>query len=210
MRPGDAPVVKAAITMDYRTRQSRRRRYNEPGHAHELTFTCYQRFKFLQSERTCQWLADELNEARVEHEFRLWAYVFMPEHAHLTIYPSRPVYDIAVILKAIKEPVGRRAVTYLREFAPHWIPRITSQRGKRTESHFWQVGGGFDSNVCEPTVLWRMIEYIHLNPVRRGLVERASDWKWSSAAWYEGRGINGLIPDPLPAEWVDNMSQAVG
>jgi hypothetical protein len=28
------------------------------------------------------------------------------------------------------------------------------------------------------------IEYIHMNPVRRGLVKRAVDWKWSSASWY--------------------------
>ena len=31
-----------------------------------------------------------------------------------------------------------------------------------------------------------MINYIHLNPVRRGLVERAEDWAWSSARWYAG------------------------
>ena len=70
--------------MDYRKRQHRRRQYNEPGHAHELTFCCYNRFKFLQAERTCQWLADELNEARVKHEFHLWAYVSMPDHVSLS------------------------------------------------------------------------------------------------------------------------------
>ena len=30
------------------------------------------------------------------------------------------------------------------------------------------------------------IDYIHANPVRRGLVGRAEDWKWSSARWYAG------------------------
>ncbi len=29
-----------------------------------------------------------------------------------------------------------------------------------------------------------MIEYIHNNLVRRGLVDRATDWEWSSARWY--------------------------
>jgi REP-associated tyrosine transposase len=35
-------------------------------------------------------------------------------------------------------------------------------------------------------VLRAMIDYIHANPVRRGLVARAEDWEWSSARWYEG------------------------
>jgi putative transposase len=33
------------------------------------------------------------------------------------------------------------------------------------------------------------VGYIHLNPVRRGLVRKAKDWKWSSA--HEYAGING-------------------
>jgi putative transposase len=32
--------------------------------------------------------------------------------------------------------------------------------------------------------LWAMINYFHQNPVRRGLVQRATDWKWSSARFY--------------------------
>jgi hypothetical protein len=32
----------------------------------------------------------------------------------------------------------------------------------------------------------RAIDYIHANPVRRGLVEKAEDWEWSSARWYAG------------------------
>ena len=191
--------------MDYRKRQHRRRSYNEPGHAHELTFCCYKRFRFLAAERTCQWLADELNNARTKLAFQLWAYVFMPDHVHLVVYPLAPDYQIENILKAIKEPVARRAIEHVLLYAPGWIPRITRQRGKRMERCFWQSGGGFDSNTDEPRVLAEMIEYIHLNPVRRGLVERASDWKWSSAAWFEGRGTNGLAPDPIPAEWTSHI-----
>jgi putative transposase len=35
-------------------------------------------------------------------------------------------------------------------------------------------------------VLRAAIDYIHANPVRRGLVARAEDWEWSSARWYAG------------------------
>ncbi len=40
-----------------------------------------------------------------------------------------------------------------------------------------------------------MIEYLHANPVRRGLVSGPEDWKWSSAGWSEGK--NSLRPDPV-------------
>ena len=54
-----------------------RRNYNEPGHAHELTFCCYRGFTFLNAERTCKWLAEAIEAARVDLNFDLWAYVFI-------------------------------------------------------------------------------------------------------------------------------------
>ena len=98
-------------------------------------------------------------------------------------------------MKAIKEPVGRKAIQYMRAHAPSWLPRITVKRGQRLERRFWQAGGGFDRNVMEPHTLLAMIDYIHANPVRRGLVSAAEDWKWSSAGWREGK--NSLMPDPI-------------
>ena len=90
-------------------RRKHRRNYNEPGQAHELTFSCYRRYQFFTSDRTCQWLRDSIESARRDFDFALWAYVFMPEHIHLIVWPRRPVYDIAEIRQAIKEPVGRDA-----------------------------------------------------------------------------------------------------
>jgi len=54
------------------THQRRHRRNcNEPEHAHGLTFSCYKRFRFLQAERTCRWLADAIEEARADLHFSL-------------------------------------------------------------------------------------------------------------------------------------------
>ena len=50
--------------MDYRKRKLRRHTFNVPGDAHELTFSCYHRSKFLNAERTCLWLAEAINEVR--------------------------------------------------------------------------------------------------------------------------------------------------
>lgn len=187
--------------MDNRVHPPRRRNFNDVGHAHEFTFGCHRGYKFLTAERTCRWLADSIELARVKLDFALWAYVFMPEHVHLIVYPRRTSYDGAQIRKAIKEPVGREAVAYLAANSPGWLDRITRKRGDRTERLFWKSGGGYDRNVTEPGTLQAMIDYIHANPVRRGLVDRPEAWKWSSASWFEGSGVNDLRPDRVPPEW---------
>jgi putative transposase len=184
------------------TLRTHRKNINEPGHAHELTFSCYRRFPFLKSEQTCQWLAEAIENARSRECFSLWAYVFMPDHVHLLIYPHSSDYDMADIRKAIKKPVAERAIKYLVEHSPEWLPRITRQRGGRIERLFWQSGGGYDRNVTSPRVLLSVIDYLHMNPVRRGLVERAVEWKWSSAAWFLEAGSSPMTPDRIPADWL--------
>lgn len=191
--------------MHWQDRLQRPRAYNEPGQAHELTFSCYQRFAFLSKERTCKWLADAIRAARDELGYALWAYVFMPDHVHLIVFPVDREYDDSVFLKQVKEPVSRDAVKYLKREAPEWLPRIRRRRGKKVEHNFWQPGRGHDRNIDNPQTLRYMIDYIHLNPVRRGLVECAKDWKWSSAGWFEGMPLNDLQPDPIPWDWLEEI-----
>lgn len=175
---------------------------NERGHAHELTFSCYRRFPFLKAERTCQWLVESIDAARAQLDFDVWAWVFMPDHAHVIVYP-RGGYDIAEIRSAIKAPVGRKAVTYMRQHAPHWLALITRRRGQKRERLFWQSGGGYDRNVVTKHTLLSMIDYLHDNPVRKKLVVRARDWRRSSAAWYDELTETPLVPDRISPDWLE-------
>ena len=166
--------------------QKRRRRFDEACDARELTFCCYRCYRFLDRDRTRLWFLEELEHARQKWPFDLWAYVLMPEHVHLLVYPREPTLKVGKIAGQIKEAVARQAIAYLTIHAPDWLPRITVREGSRTRRRFWQPGGGYDRNVAEPSTVARMIEYIHANPVRRGMVAAAEDWAWSSARWYAG------------------------
>jgi len=44
---------------------------------------------------------------------------------------------------------------------------------------FWQRGGGYDRNFWSPKHTWQTIDYIHANPVVRGLCAGNVDWSWS-------------------------------
>jgi len=180
--------------------RKRCRRYDEPGHAHALTFSCYRRLPLLSKDRTRRWLIEAIDEARSLACFDLWAYVIMPEHAHLLLVPRSTTGGISQILWRIKRPVGRKAIAFLDSTSPGWLNRLTvvGPDGAR-ERRFWQAGGGYDRNIVKPETAWKLVEYLHLNPVRRGLVERPEDWEWSSARWYAGiRPVQLEIDDTLP------------
>src|SRR4051812_31168981 len=91
-------------------------RFDEVRHAHELTFSCHKKFPLLAKDRTRHWFLDALNKARVLHNFDLWAYVVMPDHAHAILCSRTRHYSISKILQSIKQPVARQATNYLRKY----------------------------------------------------------------------------------------------
>jgi putative transposase len=180
--------------------RKRCRRDNQPGHAHELTFSCYRRLPLLSRDRTRGWLIEAIEAARERMRFDLWAYVIMPEHVHILLCPREPLYEIARILWQIKRPVARRTIDHLRVHSPEWLTRLTATREDGTaRPRFWQAGGGYDRNIVDDQTALQVIAYIHENPVKRGLVERPEDWTWSSARWYAGiRPVSLEIDPTLP------------
>jgi putative transposase len=145
-------------------------RFNEPGHAHALTFSCAGRRPLFVSQRACELFVEGLAAARLSQEFDLWAYVVMPEHVHLLIRPRRRPYEISSILAAIKRPVA------------FWANR----EGISADSAFWLPGGGFDRNLDNAEAVHAEVEYMHGNPVRRGLCRNTTDWRYSSARFWAG------------------------
>lgn len=187
--------------------RKRVKHYHEPGDFHELTFSCYQRLPLLTNDTWRGHLAGSLDDALCEHAFRLVAFVFMPEHVHLLIWPtlrdagpecvSRFLADVKVgssqKVKAELESTGSRLLSQL----------TVRERPGRTVFRFWQEGPGYDRNLQTEASVTAGIDYLHLNPVRRRLCRLATDWKWSSARWYVSDGtacdpdlptIHGLPP----------------
>ena len=172
------------------------RRYNTPGQAHFLTFSCFRRQAFLNGDRARRWFIDALAAARSVHAFDLWAYVLMPEHVHLVLYPRRDEYAIGDILSDVKQPATRAALRFVRQHAPDFLVRMRDAQPNGKAAHrFWQRGGGYDRNLITPEEICEKINYLHENPVRRGLVLRPQDWLWSSARYYAERMDGVLKPD---------------
>jgi putative transposase len=176
------------------------RSYNEPGHGHELTFSCFHGLPLLSKDRSRSWFVSAMRCARRDLQLSLWAYVIMPEHVHLLFWPQQTEYKIARIRSGLKLPVATKALRFLRRTASSFLEKLKyAQPNGVVHYRFWQRGGGYDRNVIEPGTLWQMIEYIHNNPVRRGLVNVATEWVWSSARFYAGIRPVPIEMDPLPS-----------
>ena len=159
--------------------------YHQAGDLHELTFSCYRRLPLLTNDSWRQRLAGCIDAAGQQTAIELVAFVFMPKHVHLLVVPCSSDPEIDRYLALVKQPSSKWIKEQLVNTKSALVDRLTVQeRPGKTCFRFWQEGPGYDRNLNTPAAIEAAIDYIHQNPVRRGLVKRAVDWKWSSASWY--------------------------
>ena len=162
---------------------------NRPGDAHELTFSCYRRYKLFSKEYVRKLFLKSLAEARKKWRFEVWAYVIMPSHVHLLLHPLSNSYNISSIIKDIKQPVSRAVLKQLRQNAPGTLKLLLhSEKDGKPRYCFWQPGKGYDRNLYTAKAINASIRYMHANPVRARLCECELDWPSSSARWYADIG----------------------
>jgi putative transposase len=135
------------------------KRYQNQGCLHFITFSCFQRRPLLDSVQSREIFERELERVRQWYGCYITGYVVMPEHMHLLVSePERS--QLSVVIQMLKQITSRKL------------------RGSGLP-HFWQVRY-YDFPVWSEAKQIEKLRYIHRNPVRRGLVQRPEDWKWSS------------------------------
>jgi putative transposase len=184
-------------------KRTRRISFNDPGHAHFLTFSCFRHCQLFTDNSVCSLLANSINRARSQHGFDLWAYVFMPDHVHLLLRPRGEDYSVPQILKTIKGQFAKRLIDDWKTRHPYQLKRLQIQTPTGIGYRVWQRGGGFDRNLFSHDLIRKAIAYIEDNPVRKGLVSIPADWKWSSARARLGHSDEPLEVDEASWELVD-------
>jgi putative transposase len=171
------------------------RHFEQARHLHELTFSCFQRKPLLTNDLWRGLLGQSLQSACQDEDFLLIAFVFMPEHVHLLVLPQSSDSKVSRLLARTKQPFSKQIRELLESRGSPLLDQLTVQErpGKRC-FRFWQEGPGFDRNLFSPAAIAASIDYIHLNPVKRGLCEQAIDFKWSSARFH----IQNIVDVNLP------------
>ena len=175
-------------------RRKEMKRYEEPNHLRFLTFSCYRQLPLFEQDWAKATFADVLQVQRKKCRFHLIAWVVMTDHAHLLLWPNLPEYPVSKVLWGLKRDVARRVAAGFRDQGSPMLEQMQNPRGQH---QFWQRGGGHDRNIFSEDEIREKIDYINMNPVRKGLVETPVDWAWSSARWYAGDRDSGIPIDPI-------------
>jgi putative transposase len=134
-----------------------------------------------------------LADGRAKRPMRIIAYCLMPNHWHLLLWPEGD-NDLSRYLHWV---TGTHARRFRRATG-------TVGQGAVYQSRFEAVGV---TDLIHLLSVWR---YVERNPVRAHLVERAEDWKWSSAT-DSRRGSSDLsldvAPISRPREWLTIVNQ---
>ena len=150
------------------------KRYQQAGDLHFVTFRCYHRTAHLADSVAKETFEHSLEAMRRKYELAVVGYVVTPKHVHLLISePSEG--SLARALQALKISVSRKLTARL----------------------FWQRRY-YDFNVYTSKKRVEKLDYMHRNPVTRGLVERPEDWPWSSQRYYAS-GLQGTVE--IESEW---------
>lgn len=133
-----------------------------------------------------------IRDAQERIPLDLFAACLMPNHFHFVVR-SRLAGDVCAWV--------------------HWLLTTHSHRYHLTygtSGRVWQ--GRYKAFPIEQDAhLVTVLRYVERNPVRAGLVVRARDWRWGSAAWRHGPVARGALvhrpPVPLPRDWDDYVDE---
>ena len=147
-------------------------------------------------------LLDMWDRYRIRYDVRLLGYVIMPNHLHIVLWSEKGESVKRFVEQTLRRSSGRivelvaAAANTGDAQASAWLRLFRSHGGSGARAAVWKERGRAFP-VLTGDALTQKLGYVHENPVRWGLVERAEDWEFSSASWYtEGRG-------PLAIDAVD-------
>jgi len=121
---------------------------------------------------------------------KIYAYVILEDHLHLIAQSD----DIAKDIARFKSFTARAIIDYLKTKNVKTILEQLSfyKKAHKVDREFQLWQEGFQPKLIQSEqMMIDRINYIHNNPVKRGYIDEAQHWRYSSARDYEG--INGLI-----------------
>ena len=172
-------------------------------HLHFLTTTTYRRTRLFDSDRFKRNFITVLGDLRAELGFQIVGYVLMPEHCHLLLWPSESA-NPSQIMQRLEERTAKFILKNLRRNLQYpWCERMLGRLRLPPSVHHharyrvWQRKF-YDLNIWSEKKRTEKLNYMHNNPVKRGLVARLEDWPWSSWRFYYLGDSTLLAMDRMP------------
>jgi putative transposase len=154
------------------------------------------------SGAACDIVASSLYYCHELKGLRMNGYVIMPTHIHAIVFDK----DLnSKRLEATMTDFRKFTGRSLSDSCAQYMPRSFTETlhvaaGADRERRFWQASRHPEAIETEP--FWEQkLNYLHENPCRKGLVIRAVDWRYSSAAYYRSDGCGQSGVKITPIDW---------
>ena len=126
----------------------------------------------------------------------LYGYVIMSNHIHMIVQSEEG--KLSELIRDFKKFTARAIINKIeseaesrREWMLERFALAASGHSRNSKYQFWSYGS-HPEEIYTNKFMWTKLDYLHLNPVRAGLVARASQYVYSSASNYVND--KGLIP----------------
>ena len=162
----------------------------EPTAPHFMTCTILHWIPIFTRVQTTNIIFESLKYLQETDNLQIYAYVILENHLHLIASSD----DIAKSMAKFKSYTAKEILKYLQKENPKTILdqlAFYKKAHKKTATYqLWQEGIA-PKIIQSDNMMLERIQYIHNNPVKRGYIDEAKCWRYSSARDYEG--MNGLI-----------------
>ena len=154
-------------------------RYQQTREGHFITFSCYRRLPRLRTAKARDAFLRVLEKTRRRFDFVVMGYVVVPEHVHLLVSEPRRG-RLSATIQVLKQNSSRELRGRGRR---RNLAQAQLFREEPSGEHLWQRRY-YDFNVWTTRKRIEKLKYMHQNPIKRGLVQRPEDWRWSSYRAY--------------------------
>ncbi len=152
------------------------RRYYEEGSAYFITTVKEKRRVIFNDPWACDLFISVLTYNKFVCGYEVYGFVLMPDHVHVVLRP-RGEMNISEIMKRVKGNFSR------------FYNQVTGLSQRVWESGF------YDEGIRDQKQLMGTLEYMHNNPLRKGLVMNVGKYRYSSYRFYamDGKEFGVLV-----------------
>ena len=176
-----------------------RNRWNYSGYPYFVTTTAVEWINVFKGKEYFDILCESLIFCKDKFRCKMLAYCLMNNHVHLVVWLNQKaaISDFMRDFKKYTSVQIRKVLEQQGEAELLNMLRINAQSVKGQVFKLWQ--SRFDDLVLtKHETIKTKINYIHKNPVRKGLVLRPEEWFYSSARDYLSVGASAI---PVDVDW---------
>ena len=157
---------------------------------HHLTWTIVDKLPLLMRTQGKRIVLDALRYGCQHKGLHIYAYVMMSNHIHLIAAVAPDSGGLSKVVGQLKSHSSKQLMAWLAQSdAPEnavYLKHLLHRAELTGERNIWQRGNGAQT-LLYPRFTQQKLNYVHLNPVRAGIVYEANEYVYSSAAQYAGR-----------------------